>query len=129
MQAPESAAIYLLNEKRVELRRLEDENNCNIFILPDKDMHPSDCQISTLKGAARGENSYSLSAKTAGDKAEKWRNRLTAEHHTAQPLVKTRHAGGASAGRWFGRKTQAFMEQMADTEGDGREKNFTAVRR
>ena len=52
-------------------------------------MHPSDCQISTLKGAARGENSYSLSAKTAGDKAEKWRNRLTAEHHTAQPLVKT----------------------------------------
>ena len=104
MQAPESAAIYLLNEKRVELRRLEDENNCNIFILPDKDMHPSDCQISTLKGAARGENSYSLSAKTAGDKAEKWRNRLTAEHHTAQPLVKTvmpeaRAPGGGLGGK------------------------------
>lgn len=104
MQAPESAAIYLLNEKRVELRRLEDENDCNIFILPDKDMHPSDCQISTLKGAARDENSYSLPAKTAGDKAEKWRNRLTAEHRIAQPLVKTvmpeaRAPGGGLRGK------------------------------
>ena len=116
MQAPESAAIYLLNEKRVELRRLEDENDCNIFVLPDKDMHPSDCRISTLKGAARGENSYSLSAKTAGDKAEQWRNRLTPEQHTAQPLVKTVMPEARVPGGGLGEKLKRLWNKWLTPE-------------
>ncbi|MGU9951716.1 MAG: Rne/Rng family ribonuclease [Gammaproteobacteria bacterium WSBS_2016_MAG_OTU1] len=44
-QVPTDTAVYLLNEKRVELRRLEDEHDCEILISPTADMHPPDFTI------------------------------------------------------------------------------------
>ena len=45
VQAPADSAIYLLNEKRVELRRLEDKGDCEILIVPSQNMHPPDFNI------------------------------------------------------------------------------------
>ncbi len=45
VQAPERVAAYLLNEKRIELRRLEDKHQSGIFILPDAAMQTPDFRI------------------------------------------------------------------------------------
>ncbi|MBE8158454.1 MAG: Rne/Rng family ribonuclease, partial [Betaproteobacteria bacterium] len=58
MQAPADAAIYLLNEKRVELRRMEDEGNCEIIIVPSQNMHPPDFNIRKIQSETRVGVSY-----------------------------------------------------------------------
>ena len=40
LRAPLETAVYLLNEKRIELRRLEDLGQCDIFVTPDAEMNP-----------------------------------------------------------------------------------------
>ena len=58
VQAPAEAAVYLLNEKRVELRRLEDEYNCEILISPMAGMYPPDYTIRKVKREGRIGVSY-----------------------------------------------------------------------
>lgn len=45
VQAPADAAIYLLNEKRADLRQLEERNNCDILIAPSPSMHAPDFHV------------------------------------------------------------------------------------
>ena len=60
VQAPADAAIYLLNEKRVELRRLEDEGDCEILIVPSQILYPPDFSIRKIKSESRVGVSYQV---------------------------------------------------------------------
>ncbi len=89
VQAPADTAVYLLNEKRVELRRLEDEGNCEILIAPSQNLYPPDFSIRKIRSAGRVGGSY---AARPPDKshAEDIQKRLQKRDVVpAQPLIKT----------------------------------------
>ncbi len=91
VQAPADAAVYLLNEKRVELRRLEDEYNCEILVAPLSDMHPPDFTVRKIKSDGRVGVSYQ--ARGGGEekiRAEEMRRRFEKRDAGAKkPLIQT----------------------------------------
>ena len=88
-QAPEAAAVHLLNEKRADLRRLEEEFGREIVVIPDSEMHPPDCRIRLVRGgrpAALAESSHPDKMAEAREKIrEKRRERPTATLDTVMP--------------------------------------------
>ncbi len=91
VHAPSDSAVYLLNEKRVELRRMEDEYDCEILIAPLSDMKPHDYSIRKIKnegkvGAsyqARGGGEDKMRAEEMKQRAEK---KMTGKK---KPLIQT----------------------------------------
>ena len=88
-QAPEAAAVHLLNEKRADLRRLEEEFGREIVVIPDSEMHPPECRIRLVRGgrpAALAESSHPDKMAEAREKMrEKRRERPTATLDTVMP--------------------------------------------
>ena len=88
-QAPEAAAVHLLNEKRADLRRLEEEFGREIVVIPDSEMHPPECRIRLVRGgrpAALAESSHPDKMAEAREKIrEKRRERPTATLDTVMP--------------------------------------------
>ena len=81
VQAPSAAAVYLLNEKRIELRRLEDEHKCEILIVPSDDIHPPDFNIRKIKNDKPISASYQMtpaSPNTSVDVKKRFEKRNTA---------------------------------------------------
>ena len=88
-QAPEAAAVHLLNEKRADLRRLEKEFGREIVVIPDSSMHPPECRIRLVRGsrpAALAEQSRPDKMADAREKIrEKRRERPAATLDTVMP--------------------------------------------
>ena len=74
-QAPEAAAVHLLNEKRADLRRLEEEFGREIIVLPDAEMHPPDCRIRLVRDAREA----ALPERNASGKMNEAREKLRAK--------------------------------------------------
>ena len=114
VQAPADTAVYLLNEKRVELRRLEDEYDCEILIAPLADMHPPDFSVRKIKSEGRVGVSYQATG-GGGDKirAEEMRRRFEKRSAGAKTaLIQTvmpeeRVAEAESGDGFFGRLWKA----------------------
>ena len=123
-QAPADTAVYLLNEKRVELRRLEDEYECEIVVVPVADMYPPDFNIRKIKKESLTAVSYESAP--AGDKnqAEMLRRRLQKKAPRRPPLINTmmpeeREQAGAAAG--FASKVAGFFKSLFGGGDDGGE--------
>ena len=83
VQAPEGAAAYLLNQKRGDLRNLEEEFGCEIEVISDSGMHPPDCRIRAVKGARPADFAVGQGA----DKMTEARERLR-EKRRQRPRAK-----------------------------------------
>ena len=111
MQAPETAAVYLLNKKRVELRRLEDDYNCNIFIVPDKDMLPSDSRIKNISDSSNYDKEVSGSQQK--NKTDKWSHRLeSSQSTTMKPLLNTVSPAKSAPVDGFFKKTKKLLAPL-----------------
>ncbi|MDM5148081.1 Rne/Rng family ribonuclease [Candidatus Persebacteraceae bacterium Df01] len=91
VRAPEDTAIYLLNEKRVDLRRLEDESNCEIIIAPSEQMYAPDFNIRSIRDNRRLTDSYKSDTATGTDYADAAHERLLARGGSklTKPLINT----------------------------------------
>ena len=50
VQAPVAVSVFLLNEKRIEIRKIEDDCNCEIIIIPNENMQSPQYNIRPIKG-------------------------------------------------------------------------------
>ena len=81
VQAPADTAIYLLNEKRIEIRKMEDIHNCDILIAPDESLYPPQCNIKPIKGSGKLTDSYRIVQKQKDDKLSALRKQLDTRHN------------------------------------------------
>ena len=65
LRAPIETAVYLLNEKRIELRRLEDLGQCDIFVTPDADMNPPNYSLRLFADKTAGAEAAAAEEKAA----------------------------------------------------------------
>ena len=101
VQAPADTAVYLLNEKRVELRRLEDEYNCEILIAPAADLHPPDFNIRKVPTSGRVGVSYQAAVAAEEGHEQALRARVERKkHEMPQAIIETVFAGRAAIA-WF----------------------------
>ena len=140
-QAPEAAAVHLLNEKRADLRRLEEEFGREIVVIPDSEMHPPECRIRLVRGgrpAALAESSHPDKMAEAREKMrEKRRERPTATLDTVMPDARDstdvkRPASTAQAEGvgFLGRlKRLLFGDSEGEDAGKGAAKQPTAQKR
>ena len=88
VRAPAETAFYLLNEKRAELHRIEDTSNCEIVIVPMKNMHPPDFSIRNFGDGKITEAHKQTHEDDASATSE--RMRLQERQRAPQkPLIKT----------------------------------------
>ena len=105
VQAPAASAMYLLNEKRAEIDKLEKAHDCEILIAPSEEMHPPDVIIRKVDNSRHSGASYRIveRQKNAAEEIQKRLERKSAKRPEA--LVKTvmpeeRQSGGFLAKIW-----------------------------
>lgn len=88
LQAPPEVAVYLLNEKRVALRRLEDFAECEILVLPDERLHPHEWRLRVLREQSGGNSNDLLHAAKRAAMPVSVDDRLRPEKAAPQPVLK-----------------------------------------
>lgn len=88
LQAPPDVAVYLLNEKRVALRRLEDFAECEILVLPDERLHPHEWRLRVLREQSGGNSNDLLHAAKRSAMPVSVDDRLRPEKTAPQPVIK-----------------------------------------
>ena len=88
LQAPPEVAVYLLNEKRVALRRLEDFSECEILVLPDERLHPHEWRLRVLREKSGSNSNDLLHAAKRSAMPESVDDRLRPEKTAPQPILK-----------------------------------------
>ena len=87
LRAPLETAVYLLNEKRIELRRLEDLGQCDIFVTPDADMNPPNYSLRLFADKTAGAEAAAAEEKAARAAKDK---ESTRQPSRRQPLPAVR---------------------------------------
>ena len=88
LQAPPEVAVYLLNEKRVALRRLEDSSECEILVLPDERLHPHEWRLRVLREGSAGNSDDLLRNNKRSEMPESVDDRLRPNKSAPQPVLK-----------------------------------------
>lgn len=58
VQTPVAIAVYLLNEKRDNLRQIEEQTQCRLTIIPNPNLQPPNYEIKTIRGNQEVAASY-----------------------------------------------------------------------
>jgi len=94
VHAPLEVATYLLNEKRIEIRRMEDAYGVTIIILPDEKATGSNYKVTPLSKSRKRDAallhklSFEMDERRQNEKVEEYARNTPEEAPQARPLVK-----------------------------------------
>ena len=133
LEAPSDVAIYILNEKRTDVRQIEDNHDCGIVIIPNEQMAPPQFTVKPVSGHVN--SSHHLMNEARKKKVDEWRERLISREtphrrdsviEAMQPGERSPKADGDQSGglsKRLGRAVKTLLGMKSEkTGGDGKSK-------
>jgi ribonuclease E len=97
LTAPDSVALYILNEKRAQLSEIETNSNMHVVIETDEKMNPPQHEITVLEKLQKGERAQQAkSDEPSGRKRRRGRKPKKAAEEHAEEVIATQEVPAAA---------------------------------